>query len=46
MLDLAEVFGLNGKSAKAEAAHREALELYERKGNLVSAERARSRLGQ
>jgi class 3 adenylate cyclase/tetratricopeptide (TPR) repeat protein len=44
MLDLAEVLGLSGKTAEAQAANREALELYERKGNLVSAKRAESRL--
>ena len=44
MLDLAEVLELGGKTAEAEAVNRDALELYERKGNLVSAGRARSRL--
>jgi class 3 adenylate cyclase len=44
MLDLAEVLELGGKTAEAQAANREALELYERKGNLVSAKRAESRL--
>jgi tetratricopeptide (TPR) repeat protein len=44
MLDLAEVLELSGKSAEARAANRGGLELYERKGNLISAERARSRL--
>jgi class 3 adenylate cyclase/tetratricopeptide (TPR) repeat protein len=45
MLDLAEVLEVSGKPADAEAAIRAGLELYERKGNLVAAERARSRLG-
>jgi tetratricopeptide (TPR) repeat protein len=44
MLDLAEVLELSGKSEEAQAANRGGLQLYERKGNLVSAERARSRL--
>jgi ATP/maltotriose-dependent transcriptional regulator MalT len=44
MLDLAEVLKLGGKSEEAKAANRVGLELYERKGNLVSAKRARSRL--
>jgi DNA-binding SARP family transcriptional activator len=42
LLDLAEVLRLGGRSAEAEAAARSSLELYERKGNLVSAARARS----
>jgi class 3 adenylate cyclase len=44
MLDLAEVLELSRKSAEAEAANRQGLELYERKGNLVAAERAKSQL--
>jgi tetratricopeptide (TPR) repeat protein len=42
LLDLAEVLRLGGHAAEAEAAARRGLELYERKGNLVSAARARS----
>jgi class 3 adenylate cyclase len=45
-LDLAEVLELNGRPAEAEAAVREGLQLYRRKGDLVSAERAESRLAQ
>jgi class 3 adenylate cyclase len=45
-LDLAEVLQLNGQPAEAETALRAGLELYERKGDLVSAERARTRLEQ
>jgi predicted ATPase/class 3 adenylate cyclase/DNA-binding winged helix-turn-helix (wHTH) protein len=45
LLDLAEVLRHAGSSAEAEDAIRAALELYERKGDVVSAERARSRLG-
>ena len=45
-LDLAEVLQLNGQPPEAEAALRAGLELYERKGDLVSAERARTRLEQ
>ena len=45
-LDLAEVLRLNGQPPEAETALRAALELYERKGDLVSAERARTRLEQ
>ena len=42
LLDLAEVLALAGRDARAELE--EALALYERKGNLVMAERTRSRL--
>jgi tetratricopeptide (TPR) repeat protein len=42
LLDLAEVLSLGGRPADAEAAVREALELYARKGNVVSAGYARS----
>jgi DNA-binding SARP family transcriptional activator len=42
LLDLAEVLQLGGRAAEADAAARRSLELYERKGNLVSAARARS----
>ena len=44
LLDLAEVLQLGGRPDEAEEAVRGALDLYEEKGNLVSAERARSRL--
>ena len=43
-LDLAEVLELDGHPAEAETAFRSGLELFERKGDLVSAERARMRL--
>jgi class 3 adenylate cyclase/tetratricopeptide (TPR) repeat protein len=43
-MDLAEVLGLSGRSAEAAAALEEAITLHERKGNVVSAERARERL--
>ena len=42
--DLAEVLLLAGKPAEAAAALEQALERYERKGNLVMAERTRTRL--
>ena len=42
LLDLAEVLRLGGRAAEADGAARRALELYERKGNRVSAARARS----
>jgi DNA-binding SARP family transcriptional activator len=42
LLDLAEVLRLGGRAAEAEVAARRGLELFERKGNLVSAARARS----
>ena len=42
--DLAEVLGLRGPSAEADAAARDALALYERKEDRVSAARARSLL--
>ena len=45
LLDLADVLEWAGKPAEAEAALRRALELYERKGDIVSAARARSVLG-
>jgi class 3 adenylate cyclase len=45
-LDLAEVLQLNGKPHEAAAALAAGLELYEQKGDIVSAERARSRLEQ
>jgi tetratricopeptide (TPR) repeat protein len=42
--DLAEVLELAGKQDEANAALEQALALYERKGNVVSAERVRARL--
>ena len=42
--DLGEVLLLVGKPAEAAAAFEQALDCFERKGNLVSAERARGRL--
>ena len=42
--DLAEVLVLGGKHDEAIAALEQALARYERKGNLVSAERVRTRL--
>ena len=45
-LDLAEVLQLNTLPEEAESALRAGLELYERKGDLVSAERARVRIEQ
>ena len=44
MMDLAEVLELAGKTNDAAARIEQALALYERKGNLVMAERARARL--
>ncbi len=43
-LDLAEVLELDGHPAEAETAFRAGLVLFERKGDLVSAERTRMRL--
>ena len=45
LLDLAEVERIAGRPAEAEAATRRGIELYERKGNLVSAARARAWAG-
>lgn len=45
-LDLAEVLELGGRPSEAEEATRAGLALYERKGNVVSAARARRRLDQ
>jgi predicted ATPase/DNA-binding SARP family transcriptional activator len=42
LLDLADVLAIAGRPADAEDAARRGLELYERKGNLVSAARARA----
>ena len=44
--DLAEVLLLTGKADEAAATLEQALERYERKGNLVSAQRARARLAE
>ena len=44
LIDLAEVLALAGQDARAELDG--ALALYERKGNLVMAERTRSRLAE
>ena len=44
MLDLADVLRLSGRTGEAGGAACDALALYERKGNLVSAQRARLRL--
>jgi len=45
LVDLAEALELDPRRDEAAAALREALGLYERKGNLVAAERVRERLG-
>ncbi len=44
LLDLSEVLRLECKHAEARSAAKEALQLYEQKGNLVSAARARAAL--
>jgi DNA-binding SARP family transcriptional activator len=44
LLDLAEVLRLAGRPEEAEAACEEAVRLYERKGNLVAARKARAAL--
>jgi len=44
--DLAEVLLLGGRRDEAVAALETAIERYERKGNLVSAQRARARLAE
>jgi Tetratricopeptide repeat len=44
--DLAEVLLLTGKPDEAAAALEQALERHERKGNLVSAQRALTRLAE
>ena len=46
LCDLAEVLALAGKRDQAAAALEHALERYERKGNLVSAQRAQTRLAE
>ena len=45
-LDLADVLQMNGRPEEAASALVAGLELYERKGDLVSAERARLRIEQ
>jgi Flp pilus assembly protein TadD len=45
LLDLAEVLRVAGRPEEANAAARDALRLYEAKGNSVSAEAVRSLLG-
>jgi hypothetical protein len=45
-LDLAEVLSLAGRDAEAAEAVEPALRLFEEKGNLVSADRARSFLAE
>jgi hypothetical protein len=42
LLDLAEVLGLAGRPDEAEVATAEAVDIYERKGNVAAAERARA----
>ncbi len=44
LLDLAEVLGLAGRPEDAAAAAAEAVSLYERKGNVAAAERARDQV--
>ena len=44
LLDLGEVLQAGGRAEEADAAVQVALELYERKGDVVSSERTRSRL--
>jgi tetratricopeptide (TPR) repeat protein len=46
LMDFAEVLELAGRREEAAAEVRRALALYERKGNLVMAERARARLAE
>jgi tetratricopeptide (TPR) repeat protein len=42
--DLGEVLAINGRPNEADVALEQALDRYERKGNIVSAERTRARL--
>jgi hypothetical protein len=42
VLDLAEVLGRSGRAHEAAAARSQALELFEQKGNIVGADRARA----
>jgi hypothetical protein len=44
LLDLAEVLSLGGRQREAGHAIEAAVDLFERKGNVVSAERARASL--
>ena len=44
LTDLAEVLTLGGRHNEAASRSREALEIYERKGNVVSAGRVRATL--
>ena len=44
LLDLADVLATSGRDTEAEAAVRSAIELYERKGHVMAAERARALL--
>jgi hypothetical protein len=46
LMDLAEVLGLAGRSQEAAEAIHEALKLYDQKGNLVLAAKARSLLSE
>jgi hypothetical protein len=46
LADLAEVLALNGRPGQGAAQLDRALALYERKGNVVSAARARRRLAE
>ncbi len=45
LVDLAEALELNGREEESTAAMRDAARLYERKANLVSAERVRKHIG-
>jgi hypothetical protein len=45
-MDLAEVLELAGRRAEATPVVERALELFEQKGNVVSAEKARARLAE
>jgi hypothetical protein len=45
LMDLAGVFSVSGRTSEAISALEAALELYERKGNVVSAARATETLG-
>jgi tetratricopeptide (TPR) repeat protein len=46
LMDLAWVLRLNGRASEAASAARDALTLYERKGNVVSAARVRAMVGE
>jgi tetratricopeptide (TPR) repeat protein len=45
LVDLAEVLELDGRHEESTAALRDAVQFYERKGNLVAAQRVRRRIG-